>query len=197
MEAPVAATGGPSEEFQYEESGPNLEAAPSDANPEARAAAEDEVTVTMGESFAADTRVIVTSSGEQFSLSSAKAIDLLGEEFVAKLKAEPGYARQSHHTRPKLQQGGRPQLMLAVTTAESVVAPTTTVTAQEAAGNSLVYCNLNDLDLAEATNGGGGGGDSYSFASLHSLADASSVAQQQARKHDTAVYTETAELLTI
>ncbi len=144
---------------------------------------DDDDTVTIDESFATETRVIVTSSGEQFSLSSAKAIDLLGEEFVAKLKAEPRYVRQPP---PEAQLSPpRSRIMLAVTSAESgaATAATTTAMTQDATGgsSSLVYCNLNDLDLAESENGGGVT-EGYGFASLHSLAEASTAAQQQARR---------------
>jgi hypothetical protein len=151
------------------------------------AADDDDDTVTIDESFATETRVIVTSSGEQFSLSSAKAIDLLGEEFVAKLKAEPRYVRQPPPPEAQLSPP-RSRIMLAVTSAESGVATTTSAMTQDATtggssnSSSLVYCNLNDLDLAESENGVGGVTEGYGFASLHSLAEASTAAQQQARR---------------
>ena len=106
------------------------------------------------------------------------AIELLGEEFVAKLKAEPVNGREQHHQRQQQQEPlGRTRVVMAVTAVESNTTQTTmTTTTHEAAGGNLVYCNLNDLDLAES----GSGTESYSFASLHSLADASSAAQQQA-----------------
>jgi hypothetical protein len=149
--------------------------------------ADDDDTVTIDESFATETRVIVTSSGEQFSLSSAKAIDLLGEEFVAKLKAEPRYLRQPPPPPEAQLSPPRSRIMLAVTSAESgaAIAATTTAMTQDATGSSsssLVYCNLNDLDLAESENGGGVTEGGYGFASLHSLAEASTAAQQQARR---------------
>lgn len=197
VSAPVSAAA--AEQFQFEETGGDgggadhleagVEAEPTAAEEEADEPSAAGDGTIMGESFAADTRVIVTSSGEQFSLSSAKAIDLLGEEFVAKLKAEPGYDRS---TQVRLQQQlpappppGRSRVILAVTTAtEGAVssAPTSTTMTHEATGSGLVYCNLNDLDLAEAANA-----DGYSFASLHSLADASTAAQQQERNPYSAV----------
>ena len=175
MESPPAGGGAPAEEFHFEESGHHHLEGTTEAEPTGAAVT---ATVTMGESFATDTRVIVTSSGEQFSLSSAKAIELLGEEFVAKLKAEPVNGREQHHQRQQQQEPlGRTRVVMAVTAVESNTTQTTmTTTTHEAAGGNLVYCNLNDLDLAES----GSGTESYSFASLHSLADASSAAQQQA-----------------
>ena len=58
---------------------------------------------------------------------------------------------------------------------------TTTVTAGGEQSH-LVYCNLNDLDLS-------GSNESYSLASLHSLAEASSTVQQQERNPYSAVST--------
>jgi hypothetical protein len=173
MESSAAAENNRAEAFHFEDGGNNIEAAT-----EAQQASGATATVTMGENFPADTRVIVTSSGEHFSLSSAKGIDLLGEEFVAKLKAEPGSSGEMRQSEPQ----ARTRVVMAVSGAETTPAghQTTMTATQEAANGSLVYCNLNDLDLVDSTNGGGG--ESYSFASLHSLADASSAAQQQAEK---------------
>jgi hypothetical protein len=196
MDSPTAsALAPPDQQFHFEDNGEGENIVSDDAavaeepsvvdTSVAVAAADvDEDTVTMDESFATETRVIVTSSGEQFSLSSAKAIDLLGEEFVAKLKAEPRYVRQPPPPEAQLSPP-RSRIMLTVTSAESGVATTTAAMTQDAttggsSSSSLVYCNLNDLDLAESENGGGVT-EGYGFASLHSLAEASTAAQQQAR----------------
>jgi hypothetical protein len=197
MDSPAAsALAPPDQQFHFEDNGEGenivsgdaagVAEEPSVADTSVAAADVDDDTVTIDESFATETRVIVTSSGEQFSLSSAKAIDLLGEEFVAKLKAEPRYVRQPPPPEAQLSPP-RSRIMLAVTSAESGVATAATTTAmtQDAttgSSSSLVYCNLNDLDLAESENGGGVTEGGYGFASLHSLAEASTAAQQQARR---------------
>ncbi len=195
MDSPAASALAPppDQQFHFEDNGEGENIVSDDAAvaeeasvADTSAEADDDDTVTIDESFATETRVIVTSSGEQFSLSSAKAIDLLGEEFVAKLKAEPRYVRQPPPPEAQLSPP-RSRIMLAVTSAESGAANAATTTAamtQDATGSSgsLVYCNLNDLDLAESENGGGVT-EGYGFASLHSLAEASTAAQQQARRN--------------
>lgn len=102
--------------------------------------------------------VIVTSGG-QFTLSNNKSIDLIGEEFVSKLKSEP---EQDEDKRSPV-----------VMSIASMNTETNTVSAGGEQSH-LVYCNLNDLDLS-------GSGETYSLASLHSLAEASSTVQQQER----------------
>jgi hypothetical protein len=192
MDSPAAsALAPPDQQFHFEDNGEGENIVSDDAAAVAEepsvadtsAVADDDDTVSIDESFATETRVIVTSSGEQFSLSSAKAIDLLGEEFVAKLKAEPRYVRQPPPPPEAQLSPPRSRIMLAVTSADSGTAATTTAMTQDATGSSssLVYCNLNDLDLAESENGGGVT-EGYGFASLHSLAEASTAAQQQARR---------------
>ena len=102
--------------------------------------------------------VIVTSGG-QFTLSNNKSIDLIGEEFVSKLKSEP-----------EQEEDKRSPVVMSIA---SMNTETNTVSAGVEQSH-LVYCNLNDLDLS-------GSGETYSLASLHSLAEASSTVQQQER----------------
>ena len=121
---------------------------------------------SIGNIIPASSHVIVTSGGH-FTLSNNKSIDLIGEEFVAKLKSEP---EQDEDKRARV-----------VMSIASMNTETNTVSAAGEQSH-LVYCNLNDLDLT-------GSGETYSLASLHSLAEASSTVQQQERNPYSSVST--------
>ena len=117
--------------------------------------------------------MVVVSAQPALNLNHAKAIDLIGEEFVSKLKADPDQAEdEAAESSP---------VTVEMTLAGTGSSETTTVTAGGEQSH-LVYCNLNDLDLS-------GSQESYSLASLHSLAEASSTVQQQERNPYSAVST--------
>ena len=109
---------------------------------------------------------------DHFNLANAKAIDLIGEEFVSKLKAEPNDEEE------------RPAVVMSMANANS---ETTTVMAGGEQSH-LVYCNLNDLDIS-------GNNETYSLASLHSLAEASSTVQQPAVASERSPYSAVSTIL--
>jgi len=94
----------------------------------------------------------------QFALPHAKAIDLIGEEFVPRLKTEP---EEGSSGTESLQ---RPTVVMSVATA-SQPQPAVSNPADQ---TNLVYCNLNDLDFSTAGEGG-------AFTTLSSLTGHTSV----------------------
>ena len=94
---------------------------------------------------------------EQYALPHAKAIDLIGEEFVPRMKTEPEdvSAEESH---------SRPSVVMSVA-AQHEQQPVNTEQ-----GN-LVYCNLNDLDF----NAGEGGVFTSLASAISSLTSQSSM----------------------
>ena len=150
----------PQPEFQFED--PNQE-----LNSRGEMEKQTIIVSTQGNTISIPTsHVVVTSTNSHYTLSHTKAIDLIGEEFVSKLKSEPEQDEEN-----------RPTVVMSIAGSSD----TTTVTAGGEQSH-LVYCNLSDLDLS-ASN------ETYSLASLHSLAEASSTVQQQERNPYSAVST--------
>jgi hypothetical protein len=102
--------------------------------------------------------VTAASLPEQYTLPHAKAIDLIGEEFVVRsLKTEPSESTSASTPSLTATATPRPSVVMSVSSAAAAaqVAESATAVAREVVDQSnLVYCNLNDLDFAAGPEGG-------------------------------------------
>ena len=102
---------------------------------------------------------------DQFALPHTKAIDLIGEEFVPRMKTEPEDVSNEEPNQ-------RPSVVMSVSASQEHQPATTTDQ------SNLVYCNLNDLDFNTSESG-----------VFTSLAAISSISNQSATQEGTMTMT--------